>query len=126
MKLKNKWFFIFLLSSIIIAIGLLLAFLVAKGLEIHCPVYKLTGFMCPGCGNTRATLALLRLDFKAMLKFNLLYPLEIFYIIRVYVLCSKNFIKDGHFKYHTHPDWIDIACLSAILIWTVVRNLINV
>ncbi len=126
MKQNKRWLFIFLLSSIMIAIGLLLAFFMTKGLKIFCPVYKLTGFMCPGCGNTRATLALLRFDFKSLLGFNLLYPIEMLYIARVYILCSKNFIKSGQFHYHSRPDWIDIACLFAILIWTVVRNIIAI
>jgi hypothetical protein len=108
------------------AAGLLLAFLVTKGLKIPCPVYTLTGISCPGCGNTRATLALLRFDFAAMLKFNLLYPIEIIYIARIYCLCAKNFVKRGAFRYHTRPDWIDFVCLSAILIWTVVRNILAI
>lgn len=124
MKLKNRWFFVCLLTIIFLGTGLLFAFLATKGLSIPCPLYTLTGILCPGCGNTRATLAFLQFDFKSMLKFNLLYPLEMMYIARIYYLCSKSFIKTGTFKYHVRPDWIDIVCLSAILIWTLVRNLL--
>ncbi len=124
MKQKNRYIFICLLTLIIFAVGLFLAFLATRGLKIQCPVYLLTGLLCPGCGNTRATLALLHFDFKSMLKFNLLYPVEMIYIVRVYYLCSKNFIKNGTFKYHTRPDWADILCLLSILIWAVVRNIV--
>jgi len=123
MKLQNRRLFIGLLTLILFATGLLLAFLVTKGLKMDCPLYRLTGILCPGCGNTRATLAFLRLDFKSMLQFNLLYPLEMIYLARVYYVCSKTFIKSGTFRYHTHPDWVDIVCLLAMLIWTLVRNI---
>ena len=125
-KLKNRWLFIGLLTLVIIVTGLLLAFFVTKWLKIYCPLYKLTGVLCPGCGNTRATLAFLHFDFKAMLKFNLLYPVEIIYIVRIYYLCSKKFIKDGGFKYHTRPDWVDIVCLVTMLIWMVIRNILAI
>lgn len=126
MKLKNRWLFICFLTLIIFAAGFLITFLVTKGLKIHCPLYMLTGILCPGCGNTRATLAFLQFDFKSMMKFNLLYPVEMMYIARIYYLCSKNYIKNGAFKYHTHPDWMDIVCLSTILIWTLVRNIVAI
>ena len=60
----------------ILAAGLLLAYLIRHGLQIHCPFYQLTGLQCPGCGNSRATMALLRLDLKAMLEYNLLYHMD--------------------------------------------------
>ncbi len=40
-----------------------------------CPTRVLFGVPCPGCGLTRATLALLTLDFEAVLHFHPLAPL---------------------------------------------------
>lgn len=36
----------------------------------HCPLRMLTGHDCPGCGLTRALLALLRLDFSAAAEYH--------------------------------------------------------
>ena len=122
MNQKRRLLLILFLSLILLGLGLLFAFLVTKGFKIYCPIYKFTGLSCPGCGNTRATFALLRFDFKAMLRFNLLYPVEMLYLARVYLSCSKNFIKSGQFRYHSRPDALDVACLASLLIWTVIRN----
>jgi hypothetical protein len=40
-----------------------------------CPLYKLTGFACPGCGLTRGLHALLHGDVLTALDFNALIPL---------------------------------------------------
>lgn len=42
-----------------------------------CPLYKLTGFACPGCGLTRAFHALFHGDVVTALDFNALFPLII-------------------------------------------------
>ncbi len=126
MNRKKRWLLVCSLTLALLGAGLLLAFLVTKGLRLYCPIQKLTGLLCPGCGNTRATLALLRLDLKAMLKFNLLYPVELLYMARIYYLCCKRFIKTGVFQYHTRPDMADITCLSAILLWTILRNILAI
>ena len=52
-----------------IAIYLLLA-VFTPFVWVFDPVTDLFGFPCPGCGMTRATLALLRLDFVAAFKYN--------------------------------------------------------
>lgn len=39
-----------------------------------CLFHYLTGFLCPGCGNTRAVRALLSLDFVGALRYNVTIP----------------------------------------------------
>lgn len=39
-----------------------------------CTFHEITGFFCPGCGNTRAVLALLRFDLLTSLGYNILPP----------------------------------------------------
>lgn len=106
----------------VLAAGLLLAFLVYQGLSIPCIFRKLTGLQCPGCGNTRATMALLRLEFGAVLRYNLSYPLQMLYVLRIYFVCIRNYMRRGHFAYHTKPDWVDISFLALLFLWAVIRN----
>ena len=109
----------------LLSMGGLLAFLVYKGyLKMPCLFFQLTGLLCPGCGNTRATMALLRLDFKGMLSYNLLYPLQMLYIAHLYFFCCGNYIRSGRFAYRTKANWLDISCLSLFLLWAIVRNIL--
>lgn len=50
-------------------------------LQYQCPLLKLTGFICPGCGMSRAWLAALRLDFSQALYYN-----PMFWVIPVVML----------------------------------------
>ena len=42
------------------------ALILVIGRGLYCPVWKLTGLLCPGCGGTRMCLALLRLDMAVL------------------------------------------------------------
>lgn len=52
-----------------------------------CPFYFLFDIPCPGCGMTRAYLALLKLDFYEALHYHGLFPVPFFWAI--YQLCRK-------------------------------------
>ncbi|MBE6760797.1 MAG: DUF2752 domain-containing protein [Ruminococcaceae bacterium] len=124
MRINNKKRFIFILSLGIVLVGLLFGFLAYKGIGVPCIFYKLTGLKCAGCGNTRAAIALLTLDFKGMFYYNPLFIFEMLYVARVYIVCAKNYINELGFKYHLRPDAIDIIFLVLLILWTVIRNVI--
>lgn len=46
-------------------------------LDIGCPIRRLTGIPCPGCGMTRACLAALRLDFAEAFRLHPLWFLPV-------------------------------------------------
>lgn len=54
-------------------------------LYVPCVFHELTGFYCPGCGITRVTLSLLRLDFVKAFSYNpllfVLLPLYTIYFV---------------------------------------------
>ena len=130
---KKRLIRIILATGIVVLVGFAVAaIIILTKFSLPCPINLVTGFilpggiLCPGCGNTRATLALLRLDFKGMLEYNLLYPIEIGYMIYVYVVCSINYVKKGQFFYGSKSMKFDIVVLVIILVWTVVRNIIHI
>ncbi len=111
--------------GIVCAAGLLLL-AVRGGLRIPCILYQVTGLRCPGCGNTRAVIALADLDLARALSHNLLFPLEFFYIGWVYAFCVTNYVKNKRFAYRTPVLALDICVLSAVLLWMVVRNVLHI
>ena len=109
---------------IILVLGGLYCILARRGIGIPCIFYTITGLQCPGCGNSRAALALLRLDIAEALGYNLLFPLEFFYILWVLFQCSRAYLSKGSFSYKPRWLWLDIGILALVALWGVVRNLI--
>ena len=63
---------------------LVLALLLLWSVAIGCPIYRLLGVTCPGCGMTRGILCLLRLDFASAFKHHplcLLLAFETLYVV---------------------------------------------
>lgn len=118
----SRKYHIVILTLIFLSIGIAFLILAINGFKIYCPFKLITGLNCPGCGNTRAAMALCRFDFKGMLSYNLLFPLEILYILRVYFISARNYIKGERFSYNTRSEKLDIIFLSLLIIWTIVRN----
>ena len=110
-----------------VAVGTVLALLLINShFTFLCPFNALTSLRCPGCGNTRAALALLRFDFREAIRQNLLFPLEFFYIGWVYVFSSISYIRRGRFGYTPPCRAFDITVLALVLVWWVVRNIVGI
>ena len=99
-------------------------FLAQKGIGLGCPLYQLTGLQCPGCGNSRAVLALLRLDIGSALQYNLLFPLEAGYLLWVLFRLCKSYLSSGRFSYLPKRSWMDLAVLVLIAAWGILRNIL--
>ena len=109
--------------------GVLLAYYVfvrLTGIGIPCIVHKITGLSCPGCGNSRALMALMHLDFKAAAGYNIfIYP-ELLFVGYLLICVTLKYIRTGKFSLRTPLEWLWIVFLAALIIWMIVRNIIGI
>lgn len=118
----NRKLHILLLSVGCAGAAGLYSLLARAGIWIPCLFRRITGFLCPGCGNTRAALALLRLDVPAAIQANCLFPLEFGYIAWVYLRCCLSYLREGRFAYRPPCPAVDLIILMLVILWGIVRN----
>lgn len=93
------------------------------GIGFFCPVKRLSGLDCPGCGITRALLSLLKLDFAAMLSANLFSPLIVLYAAYVFFYVAIVYIRTGKYEVMPKPAFLGVVFLILFVTWGVIRNL---
>lgn len=87
---------------------------IAKMMGITCIIKYFTGYVCPGCGITRACLSVLRLDLEKAWLYN-----PMFWSIPV---LFYSFYCDGHLIKNRIINWgIHIAILSGFIINWIIR-----
>lgn len=96
------------------------------GIGFKCPVFEITGLKCAGCGNTHALQSLLRLDILASFPYNYIYPIEMLYILWVYLNSAKSYLKNGKFNYKSPCQALDIIILVIVVLWIPLRNILGV
>ncbi len=88
-----------------------------------CPLYTTTGIYCPGCGSQRATHDLLHLNFKGVMRHNLLYLLALIFLGYHAVIRIANKFLNKHWKsLLNHPKTPLVVLVIIILFW-ILRNL---
>ncbi len=125
MQRKIKRIFI-LFASVIFVILLLLLFVFfykRTGIAPFCIFKKITTLNCPGCGNSRAVLSILKLDFYTAYKMNRIIFLEILYGIYLFVFGSKKYICTGKFTFVGTSKIINYSFLAILIIWFIIRNI---
>ena len=88
-KDKNKQFK--WLEQGFLILSLLIIFLI---FGYHCPIYQISHIHCPGCGMTRAALALMQGDLNASLSWHALL-LPTIGLISLYFLTNRKFYKSA-------------------------------
>lgn len=100
--------------------GLLYAYvLIPLGLRLPCPFFRLTGLRCPGCGITDACLALLHGRFRqaAGCNWGLTLALPVLTLLAILLTQGKSCRRIDRI--------LSAAVLAWLLLWGVVRNLLN-
>lgn len=89
--------------------------------RVGCPFYAMTGFLCPGCGGTRAFYALMRADFLSALYYNpvivLSIPFVLYLGIRFYA---------GKCKFQKGIVIPFICFLAFAVIYSIIRNVMAI
>ncbi len=90
-----------------------------------CQFHEVTGYHCPGCGNTRAVIALFRLKPFTAFRNNPLMPMLFFFGLEAYIelaldVCGKKV------KLVPRKAWFWIGLLIALSVFYIIRNFIPV
>ncbi|MGI9055686.1 MAG: DUF2752 domain-containing protein [Pyrinomonadaceae bacterium] len=88
-----------------------------------CPLLKMTGFACPGCGLTRGFHALFHGDFLTALGFNALLPVFVFVFAYLFVAMILIAARGQSPKFHIFKPSLVWGFLILSLVFAVARNL---
>ena len=97
-----------LLAAVVVAVYVGLTFV----LPMKCPILWLTGFSCPGCGITRALMALCRLDFATAWYYN---PM-VFYLLPVAPVLLIAYFRKAQ-KLKEVLIWVTVGLLIAVYLY---------
>lgn len=96
--------------------------LLITDIRIPCIFYETTGFLCPGCGTTRMTMALLRFDFSAAMSYNGAVLIALPFLTVSYILETYRYVKSGCTKYTVFSKiTVSLSC-AVIFIYNIIRN----
>jgi hypothetical protein len=103
-----------LLNNFIIYLGTILP---------QCPFYKLTGYYCPGCGNTRSVIHLMKGDIIGSLRYNIA-PITLIIILSLLYLELVTYIFGRYKRILTRSSYFWFTVLGLALVYYIVRNFI--
>ena len=115
-----------ILSAVIPVTAVLLIILLyrIKGIMIgggRCIFLYVTGYLCPGCGNTRALYSLLQFDIPTSLQYNpIIFILAVFVILAYLELVFKAFKKQ--IKIIPRSKVLYISLSGLLIIYYILRN----
>lgn len=89
-----------------------------------CPLYSNTGFYCPGCGGTRAMLALLKGNILLSLYYNAFYTYVVLFGLIFMISHTIEIITKGKIKGIKYRNIYMILPVIILIIQCVIRNLI--
>lgn len=94
------------------------------GLYPACPIHRIFGIACPGCGATRALAALLHGRVVEAMRMNALFVLLLPFALACAMESYRRALRPGSFRWPQPPAPAVYATLGAAVIFTLARNLI--
>ena len=89
-----------------------------------CPIHLYFGFLCPGCGATRALAALLRGRVMEAMRLNALFVLLLPIALAGAIESYRRALRPERFRWPQPPAAALYATLAAAAVFTVARNLL--
>mgnify|MGYP004571777181 FL=1 len=103
---------------IILSCGItFLGLFVFLGFRWYCPFKSITNIPCPGCGMTRAFIALLHFEFMKALYYNFLSYFIIIVIILSYILYFIDLFRSGNILTHFYKIMLKYKVIIFVLIF---------
>ncbi len=110
---------------IIIVVGLVCYLLLGDYFHFYlfCPIKKITGLYCPGCGVTRMLLSILKGEFYQAFRYNPLIFICLPLFLLYYLDYTYSTIKKKKPRIHTLEPGIWYFLITVFIIYGVLRNI---
>lgn len=111
-----------ILTLLVIIVSFILYLIIGEhfSLYIDCPIKKLTGLYCPGCGITRMFFSILQLDFYQAFRYNPLVFISLPFFIFFYL---QSLFTKKEPLYNKVPTKVWIALIIIFIIYGILRNI---
>ena len=114
------------IKKYIIGILLLITYLILGhkfGIYLFCPIHKITGLYCPGCGITRMLYSILKLDFYKAFRYNILVFILFFPGLFLFIEHLYSIKKNKKSLYKKIPEIVWIILIIILIIYGILRNI---
>ena len=109
-------------DAVLLGIGILYyIFIRITGLAVPC----IFGFLCPGCGITRAILAAVRLDFAKAFAYNQFTFIVLPVLAYIIVKNDYVFVRYGNRKLSRFDNILIFICIAGAVMFAVLRNVMR-
>ncbi len=88
-----------------------------------CPLFRMTGFACPGCGLTRGFHALFHGDVLTALGFNAMLPFYAFFFAYIFIAMLMIAVRGRYISFSIFKPYYVWGFLIIALAFSVVRNI---
>ncbi len=118
-----------ILMILAVLLGLAYCYLIdpvaSPGFTMKCVTYEMTGYYCPGCGETRAVHALLHGHILEAFDYNLLLPFVAIVVAYYYFVGLTTLIRKKRVMWipESVPIWAAVLCGVVIIAFTILRNI---